>query len=151
MNNQIIKNSVLGKIKLAQELDQFLVGIEKTRSEIKKMKVSNKDLKLDDIRDLMNDFFEKNQKAALVVKDIESITNRIVGLLEASDLLGLELEFEGEEKQIIEGIKNGSTIFFNTKNGELVPVDEELINSFLEVTKERHLNDETLNEILQNI
>ena len=103
MENQglVVKEALLSLLNSAKELDKVLVETDSFAKEVSQKKKSAPELEAKDFVKDIERLFEMNQRASLLVRDIESLSNRMVGVKLVSDLLGLDLELSKLPENII--------------------------------------------------
>ena len=153
MENQglVVKEALLSLLNSAKELDKVLVETDSFAKEVSQKKKSAPELEAKDFVKDIERLFEMNQRASLLVRDIESLSNRMVGVKLVSDLLGLDLELSKDEAETVDMVKNGSEIFFYVEGGKLSTTNEELISTYMNKTKDKHFNQDTIQAIFNSL
>lgn len=147
----IIKGLVNEYLETTKVFDKVLQEYKGLHTGLLEQKSKNPNLSFVDVKEEILDLFKFQQKSALIMKDAEAYLNRLYVLKSIADLTEINLDLSEEDSNLLNIISKSVNIFYTSKNGNLVELNQELIDTFTKTTLEKYSSDEKLQEILNNI
>ena len=147
----ILQNLVSEYLETTKVLDNQLQSFVGAHKELTQYKIDNPDAKSSDLKEKLLAVFKMQQQGALMMKDAEAYLNRLVTLKIIADFASIDLELLEEDKDIFERVSQSVKLFYTSRNGNLVVLEPEIIESFTAKTAEKYGTDEKLQELLKNI
>lgn len=138
-------------LEVAKVLDQILVEGGKAHEKLIELKRNNPSLTYLEVKDSLIELFTAHQQGTLIIKDIESLMNRLVVLYSLVQIADIELELDTESQFLFDTIGQTTKMFFTAKEGKLVPLQKDIIESFNARTAEKHLSEDSLKEMFESI
>lgn len=147
-----IKDQIIEYLEVSKKLDGALLENVEKQKEMVEMKRSNPLLKFEDVSDKLFEIAQGHQFTSLAVKDLEALMNRLSVLNNLAAIANIDLSDLGEENRyILDNVTLVSRLFFSVEKGELIELQPEVIAKFKETTTEKHLTEENLRLMFNNI
>lgn len=147
-----IKDQIIEYLEISKKLDGSLLENVEKQKEMVEMKRSNPLLKFEDVSDKLFEIAQGHQFTSLAVKDLEALMNRLSVLNNLAAIANIDLSDLGEENRyILDNVTLVSKLFFSVEKGELIELQPEVIAKFKETTTEKHLTEENLRLMFNNI
>lgn len=146
-----IKSLVNEYLDTTKVFDKVLQEYKGLHAGLLEQKSKNPNLSFIDVKEDILNLFKSQQKSALIMKDAEAYLNRLSVLKTIADLSDINLELSDEDKDLLDRVSKSVNIFYTSRNGNLVELNPELVETFTKSITEKYSSDEKLQEILNNI
>lgn len=147
----VIKGLVNEYLDTTKVFDKVLQEYKVLHAGVLDQKSKNPNLSITDIKEEVLNLFKSQQKSALIIKDAEAYLNRLSVLKSIADLSEINLGLSEEDANLLTLISKSVNIFYTSRNGNLVELSPELVETFTKTTLEKYSSDDKLQEILNNI
>lgn len=146
-----IKSLVNEYLDTTKVFDKVLQEFRELHAGVLAQKNKNPNLNFVDVKEDILNLFKSQQKSALIMKDAEAYLNRLSILKTLADLSEINLGLSEEDADLLERASKAVNIFYTSRNGNLVELNPELVETFTKTITEKYSSDEKLQEILNNI
>jgi hypothetical protein len=149
---EFVKNQISEYLETSKVIDKSLSENFKKQQEVVEYKKNNPSVTFDDMRGLLLEIAHGQQFTTLAIKDLEGLMNRITVLTNLATVMEIDMSYlDPEDTLILENITQVSRLFYSVKNGELIELQPEIIAKFMESTTEKHLTEDNLKIMFNNI
>lgn len=138
-------------INTANQLDKKLQEGVRMNQNLKKIKAEKPETTYEEMREPIIELMKHHQTGVLMLKDIEGIMHRLTVITELATLLEIDLGLTEEEQEVLNEVSKSTKLFFGARKEEIIQLNPEIIQSFLEQTTERQLTEEALQNIFKNL
>jgi hypothetical protein len=138
-------------LEVAKIVDSKLMEGGAAHNSLLEYRKANPDVSFEELKPRLVELFKNHQRSTLLMKDVESLVNRLSVLKTLIDLSGIKIDLDEEDQTLLKGVVESSKLFYSAKQGELVPLQEEVINNFLTKTAEKGLTDQSLLEMFNTL
>ncbi len=149
---EVVKHQINEYLEISKMLDKELSNSFKKQQDVIQYKKSNPSVSFEEMRAMLLDIAQGQQFTTLAVKDLEGLMNRISVLVNLAAIMEIDMSYLNEEdSNILENISQVSRLFYSVKNGELIELQPEIIEKFKTTTSEKHLTEDNLKLMFNNI
>jgi hypothetical protein len=149
---EFVKSQIKEYLETSKKLDQELSKNFKKQQDVVEYKKANPTSTFEDMKGLLLEVAYGQQFTTLAIKDLEGLMNRITVLTSLATVMDIDMTFlDPEDTLILENVSQVSRLFYTIKNGELVELQPDIIAKFKETTTEKHLTDDNLKIMFNNI
>lgn len=138
-------------VNTANVLDKKLQEGVRMNNNLKKLKQDNPAITFEEMREPILELMKHHQTGVLMLKDIEGIMHRLTVISELSKLMEIDLGLNEEEKEILEEVSKSAKLFFGAKGEEIIQLNSEIINAFVEQTNDRQMTEEVLQNVFNGL
>jgi len=149
--NETIKIQVKEYLDTANLLDKRLNEDRIFYDKIKARKKENPDLSFEDVKEDLETLTKKHQRGVLMMKDLESLMNRLTVLHNLAAIEDIDLELSDEDKATLDNVAKVTNLFFSSRNGEIIELQGEIIEKFVNETTDRYITEDNLREQFKNL
>lgn len=149
--NETIKIQVKEYLDTANLLDKRLNEDRIFYDKIKVRKKENPDLTFEDVKEDLETLTKKHQRGVLMMKDLESLMNRLTVLHNLAAIEDIDLELSDEDKATLDNVAKVTNLFFSSRNGEIIELQGEIIDKFVNETTDRYITEDNLREQFKNL
>jgi hypothetical protein len=93
----------------------------------------------------------RHQKGVLMMKDLESLMNRLTVLNNLAVVGNIDLGLSDEDKAVLDNVSKVTNLFFSSNKGEIIDLQKEIIDKFISETAEKYITEDVLREQFNNL
>ena len=151
----VLEESIVSMTKeylaVAKVFDKKLVDMGEKHQAMSAYKKSNPGVKFEDIKKELTELFVGHQTSALLIKDVETLISRLTVLQTLIQLGNIEMELDEDSEFILNNVSKALKLYYTIKDGELEPLQKDVVEAFNSRTTEKLLNEDTLKNLFDNL
>jgi hypothetical protein len=149
--NETIKIQVKDYLDTANLLDKRLNEDRLFYDQLKNRKKENPEVTFEEMQPDLESLTKRHQRGVLMMKDLESLMNRLTVLHSLSVIAEIDLELPSEYLSTLENVAKVTNLFFSSRNGEIIELQADIIEKFVSETATKYITEETLREQFNNL
>lgn len=149
--NETLKIQVKDYLDTANLLDKKLNSDRQFYEQLKAKKRDNPSISFEEMQPDLEALTRRHQKGVLMMKDLESLMNRLTVLNSLAVIGEIDLELSEEDKATLDNVSKVTNLFFSSNKGEIVDLQTEVIEKFISETAEKYITESTLREQFNNL
>ena len=149
--NETLKIQVKDYLDTANLLDKKLNSDRQFYEQLKAKKRDNPSISFEEMQPDLEALTRRHQKGVLMMKDLESLMNRLTVLNSLAVIGEIDLELSEEDRATLDNVSKVTNLFFSSNKGEIVDLQTEVIEKFISETAEKYITESTLREQFNNL
>jgi len=149
--NETLKIQVKDYLDTANLLDRKLNEDRQYYEQLKTKKKEDPSITFEDMQEELESLTRRHQRGVLMMKDLESLMNRLTVLNNLAVIGDVDLELSDDDKAILDNVSKVTNLFFSSNKGEVVDLQKDIIEKFISETATKYITEDNLREQFNNL
>ena len=149
--NETLKIQVKSYLDTANLLDKKLNEDRQFYEQIKARKSENPSITFEEMQPDLEALTRKHQRGVLMMKDLESLMNRLTVLNNIAVIGEFDLDLSEQDRATLDNVAQVTNLFFSSDKGEIVDLQKDIIEKFISETSTKYVTEDTLREQFKSL
>ena len=149
--NETLKIQVKSYLDTANLLDKKLNEDRQFYEQLKARKSENPSITFEEMQPDLEALTRKHQRGVLMMKDLESLMNRLTVLNNIAVIGEFDLDLSEQDRATLDNVAQVTNLFFSSDKGEIVDLQKDIIEKFISETSTKYVTEETLREQFKSL